>query len=227
MSDHTKGSARDEGLSAFWVFLVGVILLWVTAGLVLWFAFPNLEERGQFGDMFGAVNALFSGLAMGGVVFAILLQRRELRLQREELRMQREELQKTAASNVRQLHMRLLELSITHTDLAEVWLHSSDESDARLKQSLYVNLILSHWEMLFCQGAMTHAELEGHLAAHIGKPRFQEFWAKARESRERLSGEKDSLSKTFFETVDEAFRQVAAQQVVPADGPRPAAEPRR
>ncbi|MBI5853020.1 MAG: hypothetical protein HZB39_18575 [Planctomycetes bacterium] len=42
-------------------------------------------DSGAFGDMFGVANTLFSGLALGGVVFAIFLQTKELRLQREEL----------------------------------------------------------------------------------------------------------------------------------------------
>jgi hypothetical protein len=46
--------------------------------------------------MFGAVNTLFSGLALAGVVYAILLQRRELALQREELSMTREEVRRAA-----------------------------------------------------------------------------------------------------------------------------------
>ncbi|MEB3120418.1 MAG: hypothetical protein VKL41_04250, partial [Snowella sp.] len=46
---------------------------------------PNWEQRGQFGDMFGAVNAFFSGLALVGIVYNIILQRKELRLQRQEL----------------------------------------------------------------------------------------------------------------------------------------------
>jgi len=42
--------------------------------------------RGTFGDMFGSINALFSGLALAGIILTILLQRKELKLQREELR---------------------------------------------------------------------------------------------------------------------------------------------
>jgi hypothetical protein len=42
--------------------------------------------------MFGSVNALFSGLAFAGVIYAIFLQRRELFLQRQELEQTREEL---------------------------------------------------------------------------------------------------------------------------------------
>jgi len=47
--------------------------------------------RGQFGDMFGAVNALFSGLAFGGLILTILLQHKELTLQRKELKLTRKE----------------------------------------------------------------------------------------------------------------------------------------
>jgi hypothetical protein len=38
----------------------------------------NAAVRGQFGDKFGAVNALFSGFAFAGIIFTILLQRRDL-----------------------------------------------------------------------------------------------------------------------------------------------------
>ena len=47
------------------------------------------SDSGVFGDMFGVANALFSGLALGGVVLAIILQNSELRLQREELALTR------------------------------------------------------------------------------------------------------------------------------------------
>jgi hypothetical protein len=50
------------------------------------------NKRGTFGDMFGGVNALFSGLAFAGVIYAIFLQRKELFLQRRELEQTREEL---------------------------------------------------------------------------------------------------------------------------------------
>ncbi len=57
---------------------------------------PSLELRGQFGDMFGAMNALFSGFAFLGIIYTIYLQRNELSLQREELKLTRQELTRTA-----------------------------------------------------------------------------------------------------------------------------------
>ena len=68
-----------------------VIGLW--AGTWSWVGTWPTTERGIFGDMFGSVNALFSGLAFVGLIYAILLQRQELKLQREELKSTRNELQ--------------------------------------------------------------------------------------------------------------------------------------
>ena len=52
------------------------------------------HAKGLFGDKFGAVNALFSGLAFAGIILTLLLQRRELSLQREELSNQGKEASK-------------------------------------------------------------------------------------------------------------------------------------
>ena len=52
----------------------------------------DFSKIGVVGDSFGAINALFSGLAFVGLIFTIYLQKNELRLQREELRLQRNEL---------------------------------------------------------------------------------------------------------------------------------------
>ncbi len=52
----------------------------------------SAEARGLFGDSFGALTSLFSGLAFAGMIYAIILQSRELSLQRQELLLTREEL---------------------------------------------------------------------------------------------------------------------------------------
>jgi len=70
------------------VIVMSIIAIW----LLSLFLLNDLPERGSFGDMFGAVNALFSGLAFAGVIIAILLQKNELSLQRKELELTRGEL---------------------------------------------------------------------------------------------------------------------------------------
>lgn len=72
--------------------LVAVVLVWLAAPIVLSYAIPELSARGQFGDLFGSVNALFSGLAFAGIVWSLWVQQQQLQVQREELQAQREEL---------------------------------------------------------------------------------------------------------------------------------------
>jgi hypothetical protein len=66
--------------------------------LAAWFATPyvvgiwGMDKPGEFGDRFGAINALFTGMAFYGVILTVVLQSRELQLQREELQATREEL---------------------------------------------------------------------------------------------------------------------------------------
>lgn len=88
----------EDQRSARTIFIVIAVILGVQiiAGLGIYASFDNWPARGTFGDMFGAVNALFSGLALAGVVYAILLQRRELALQRQELELTRHELERSA-----------------------------------------------------------------------------------------------------------------------------------
>lgn len=68
-------------------FIVAMLLLMLV--LIAWganyFLLIDNAERGTFGDMFGGLNALFSGCAFVGVIVAILMQSAELKLQREEL----------------------------------------------------------------------------------------------------------------------------------------------
>jgi hypothetical protein len=65
---------------------VAISVLWCLSPLILHTVFGKPENAGTFGDSFGAINALFSGLAFLGVIVAIILQRQELIEQRLEIR---------------------------------------------------------------------------------------------------------------------------------------------
>ena len=72
--------------------------LWICLGLALfivamwgipipvWWLLGQPQGVGTFGDMFGVVNALFSGLAFAGIIVAIWMQKEELGLQRKEMK---------------------------------------------------------------------------------------------------------------------------------------------
>ena len=74
----------------FWLWCGGgalvVFLLWLSSALIVYRLWPKPPDHGTFGDMFGAINALFSGWAFLGVIVAIILQKKELEEQRKEIR---------------------------------------------------------------------------------------------------------------------------------------------
>lgn len=87
---------KIENNGTSYTLLVASIVIVILLYLGSWYYIDDLynctEQRGQFGDKFGAVNALFSGLAFAGLIFTIYLQKKELALQREELKQTKEEL---------------------------------------------------------------------------------------------------------------------------------------
>jgi uncharacterized membrane protein len=87
-----------------WLFIwliVGIFSVQVLYAIVVFLVFGEsgspMAERGQFGDIFGGATAFFTGAALAGIVFTILLQRGALEMQQTELGLQREELQLTRA----------------------------------------------------------------------------------------------------------------------------------
>jgi len=73
-----------------------VVGMWLLAWIAPLYFEPLPERRGQFGDMFGSINALFSGLALAGVVCALLVQSREIREQKRDQQITQATLQKQA-----------------------------------------------------------------------------------------------------------------------------------
>ncbi|MEP4534091.1 MAG: putative phage abortive infection protein [Cyclobacteriaceae bacterium] len=80
-------SKNNDSFKLLYIFCFIVISLWLSAFFIL----KDVPNKGVIGDMFGGVNALFSGLALAGIIFTILLQKKELGLQRLELSETRKE----------------------------------------------------------------------------------------------------------------------------------------
>ena len=76
---------KKDKLLLWFVFLVFIVLLVLFLYMFFMPSFlPGWAERGQFGDMFGVINTLFSGLAFSALVCALILQSRELEATRKE-----------------------------------------------------------------------------------------------------------------------------------------------
>lgn len=118
--------------TAILIFVLGVVIfIWIFVPEYLNKEYSDIEQRGAFGDSFGAVNALFTGLAFAGLLFTIFLQQREIKLQREdffeqleEMKLSRGESTKLAIIQSKQislgmadLKMKILEVEIAHIQM--------------------------------------------------------------------------------------------------------------
>lgn len=80
-------SEHIAGLTA--ILVVG---LWIANWLIVPMLFCDASSQGQFGDRFGATNALFSGFTIIGLIYTIFLQREDLRIARDSFHQQQQEL---------------------------------------------------------------------------------------------------------------------------------------
>lgn len=99
-----------------WKYIVGaVVLVFVLYGAFVFglshhnVAVIDLDKAAAFGDSFGVMTSIFSGLAFVGLIITILMQQKQLQLQstelglqRTELALTREELAKSATSQADQ-----------------------------------------------------------------------------------------------------------------------------
>lgn len=99
MSHDTKNSDELKESSNWLLYILFslVIIIWSSSWYLVSKYIDDPDNRGTFGDMFGSVNSLFSGLAFAGIIYTIYIQRKELALQREELSLQREEIKNSTA----------------------------------------------------------------------------------------------------------------------------------
>lgn len=110
-------AVRGIYLSLWWIIPIAIM------GLIFWLFyqgyFPlkgeNISERGQFGDSFGVLNSLFTGLGFGGLVVTLLLQQKQIRHQEVEIQLQRQ------SEQIKQYEETLhLLMSMYATTIAEV-----------------------------------------------------------------------------------------------------------
>ena len=101
-----------------------ILILWAATPIILYWMYGDLNKMSLFGDLFGSINALFSGLALAAIIFTVYqqhqelsLQREELKLQREEMKASREELAKQAEAQQLSLEASLVQFKITTKEI--------------------------------------------------------------------------------------------------------------
>jgi hypothetical protein len=116
MSEDQEKNAKPS----IWLFVAVIFLVFLIWGGTWYGVFIFIPEghndwakRGQFGDLFGSVNALFSGFAFAGIIYTIYLQRKEIALQRLELKLQRQEMAASTKELKNQVKVNIVQLEIS------------------------------------------------------------------------------------------------------------------
>ena len=128
----------EEHLTGFMIIvLILIFAIWFFSAPILFYLFGSPLSVGEAGDIFGAIGALFSGLAFWGLIWALLLQRIELKLQREELKATREELALTRKANEESAEMlekqkELAKIQI-QSDIARTLIDTINTSESKLR----------------------------------------------------------------------------------------------
>jgi hypothetical protein len=98
MNNGAMDKPPERNRSALRIFAVTIgacVLLEAAAALGVCALLPTWQERGQFGDVFGVVNATFSALAFSALVYTVILQRQDLLLQQEQIEGAKAQLKKS------------------------------------------------------------------------------------------------------------------------------------
>lgn len=84
----------EDKWSCYMMWAIGfVLLVMIVSFFVIYKCIDCWEQRGQFGDLFGVVNALFSGLAFAGLIITIRQQHLDLEYQSQSIAQTKQELE--------------------------------------------------------------------------------------------------------------------------------------
>ncbi|MFI7337061.1 DUF6082 family protein [Streptomyces sp. NPDC050085] len=165
-------------------------------------ALPALDGRGEdwqkisnIAQAYGAVSALLSGLAVIGVIVSLILQAREGKASRVQ--------------TARAAHTDLIKTAIENPDYLECWGGPDPTRSVLLRrQHMYINLVISYWEMSYEIG-----DLKDDWLAAVSDEVFtgevgRSFWERYRSAR--MTTAPSRRLKRFNQIIDDRYQRALA-----------------
>lgn len=192
---------NGRGIRARRVLLASVLMLFIATTIGIVTASPlalgglggmasDWNRLSLIGQTYGAASALLSVLALIGIAISLILQARENKANREQA--------------LRASHSDLMQKAMDDPLYARVWgaLMAPGDFDSQ-REHMYVNLIISHWEMEYGLGAITEEHLRAIVHAVFSEEAGRRYWRSARSVRMISSmGRKE---ERFHQILDEEF----------------------
>ncbi|MEW1840544.1 DUF6082 family protein [Nonomuraea angiospora] len=154
-----------------------------------------------------AASAVLSAFALVAIGLSLFLQAREMRFSRQDAE--------------RSHHFQLMQLLIANPALSRELSIPRTGLDPQVH--VYLNLLLSYWEMLFITGEMPEPVLVEYARAEFFRtPAGMRFWEGTREHRRLVA--KSRQAERFVSIIDLAWQQSgSAQTPMRGSSPRPIA----
>jgi hypothetical protein len=170
---------------------------------------PRWERLSFIGQTYGAASALLAVFALIGIVATLALQARETKIAREEAR--------------RSAIGELLKMAMDDPDLDEAWgpVPEGEERKAR-RQLMYINMIISEWQMSFETKALGEVRLRAISREMFSARPGRTFWQQARAIR--LATSDNKRARRFHKILDEEYQRAPAP---PPEPPRRGWRPNR
>lgn len=130
----------------FWFLASVALFLWGAAWLILWLLFgdSNLSNdqadswisAGTFGDMFGCLTCLFTGISVAGIIVTLQQQKQAIQIQQYEINALKTQAKNQNQINERTFIHKLIDGYITFRNVTPVIIYTRDEKGQFLKVSL-------------------------------------------------------------------------------------------
>ncbi|MES9541602.1 DUF6082 family protein [Actinomadura sp. NPDC000600] len=183
------------GLRTFSLCLITLVVI-VLIGASPWalraFGGPTARwERLSFiGQTYGAASALLAALALIGIAATLIFQAHDTKIAREEAR--------------RIAIAELLKMAMDDPALDEAWGPVPADADRKARRQLmYVNMIISEWQMSFETKALPETRLRAISHEMFSGRPGRAFWEEARQVRLNTAGSK--RARRFHEILDEEY----------------------
>lgn len=212
----TQASPTARRVTLLVVLLVSalaVISLVLLSPLALAALNPNgsadWQRLSNIAQTYAAASAVLALLALGGVALSLVFQAREMRAARLQA--------------LRMAHLDLMKLALDNPTYLAALGRNTYPDDEQRQQSLFVNLLISNWEMSYEMDEMSEIRLRDSARHLFGGEAGQRYWQTVRERRLRRSTQK--RARHFHEILDEEYQK--ATQPPPAPEPETPESPSR
>lgn len=164
------------------------------------------ERLGAIAQAYGAVSAVLSVAATVGVAASLLMQAREIKINRIPAQ--------------RALHIEMLKMAMAEPSLVACWGEIGLAPLGNANQLIYLNVIFTHWEMMFKLGDMTLDSLREECRTIFSGEPARRYWARAGD---RWRGAYASrVTRRFVAVVDEEYTKARPDPLTANAGGDPA-----